>query len=223
MRTISALVLFCVAFSASVAFAQDTSKIGPNEPPAAEHRPANLQVWDGFWHSKINYRYHLIEGAYWGIWDRVSRVAVVILAIVSMVGPFVYEKTKVWKSIWYSVGAVSLLFTVIPFIWPFPEWSSEDTILAGRWNEMAGEWYTLYEEVPNLSASEITERISALRKAVAAIENSETSARYNPKTMIAAEDAEREFQGIKNDGESSKSASKPKEESLSLHNSRRFQ
>jgi len=191
MKMFAIRAIACLILLPSFSAAQDVAQA----PPPPEHRPQQLQIWDGFWHARINLRYHTIEAREWDRYDKISRGAVVLLAILSLAGPYVYEKKR-WKYVWYGVGAVALAVTVAPFIWPFTEWSSEDTVFIGRWNELANEWYDLYEKAPSLDPQAVEDRISLLKKTQADIESDEKGGRYDPDTMLAAEKAERAYQGF---------------------------
>lgn len=163
----------------------------------AEHAPLHDQIFAGMFHAKINMRYHLMEAVRWSWWDRLSRIATIILGLASFSGPLIVNKGRWAKWCWYGVGFASLIVTVAPFIWPFTEWTSQDTILSGRWNQLANHWYGLYEQQDGLEPDQTRDRIAELNKEAVEIENDENAARYDPEVMLAAENAEKEFQGIK--------------------------
>ncbi len=165
-------------------------------PPEAAHQPLHVQIWEGYYHSKINLRYHLAEAARWGWWNRTSTGATLLLALLSLTGPLVYSRAKL-RWIWVAVGIVAFSLSVSQFIWPFGHWYSEDTVLAGRWNQMANDWYALYEAEPDLEEKQIKDRIVLLRKEVVHVENDQDASRYDSEAMAAAERAENMFQGLK--------------------------
>jgi hypothetical protein len=142
-------------------------------------------------------RYHVMEAADCGWWDNFWRASTLFLAIMAPSGPFVYQKGTGWKRAWIAGASTALLASTILLIWPFGHWASEHTVLAGRWNQIANEWYALYEEHDQLEPAVARSKIAELRRIVVDIENSEPSGRYDPKVMIAAEKAERSYQGFK--------------------------
>jgi len=163
----------------------------------AEHLPLHDQIFGGLFHAKINMRYHMMESVRWSRWDRWARIAAVVLGIASFSGPLLVNKGRWVKIGWYAVSFVALIVAFLPFVWPYGEWTSQDTILSGRWNQLANQWYALYEEQDDLEPKQARERIAELNKAAVEIENDETAARYDPEVMVAAENAEKDFQGIK--------------------------
>lgn len=191
MKTIAVFAIVGLTVVTPVTYGQDSPS-----PPAPEHRPQQLQIWDGFWHARINYRYHTLEGNRWGWWDRASRLGVCVLALLSICGPYLYEKRKLWKGLWYTVGVASFLLTLAVFIYPFPEWTGDDTVFAGRWNQLANEWYELYEKAPNMDPDALEQGIASLKKSSVDIEAAEKTSRYDESVMEAAEKAERVYQGF---------------------------
>jgi hypothetical protein len=190
---------FSVLTNAAPIAAAATAAPAAEEDTKAPHESVSDQIWHGLWHAKTNMRYHIMESNTNGRWDRVTRAATVVLALVAFSGPFVFSRIPKAKALWYGVGLVALCFSLVQFVWPFGEWSANDTVLAGRWNQLAGEWYTLYEQADTLKKPEALQRIAELSKDAVQIENSETSSRFKPKVMLAAEEEEKAYQGFKDE------------------------
>lgn len=169
----------------------------PDSSSAAPHKPPAVQIWESFYHAKINWRYHIAEAGTWSWWNRMTTAAVVMLGVVSFGGPFVYQKSKAWKIGWGIVGTAALVVSSLQLIWPYGEWASEHRIQASRWNQLASEWYELYEAQPSLDPKELREQIAVLNRAASEIENDEPVDRFDANVMLAAEKAEKEFQGLK--------------------------
>jgi hypothetical protein len=172
----------------------------PSSPPVAQ-TPLNTQIWQDFWHAKINLRYHLNEADLNGCRDRATRAATIILALIALIGPVIPIPDKMsWiKWVWLGFGSVAFLVASIEFVFPFGQWASQDAILASKWNENANEWYALYQSESQqiLSKEEVFERMTRLWKDVANIEGNEDASRFSPTRMAQAEKEEMEYQGIK--------------------------
>ena len=162
----------------------------------APHRPIAKQIWEGYYYSKINLRYHLLEASWWGRCDRWSRAASFLLAVLALTGPLAYT-VESWKLAWIILGILAFLVSVLPFLWPFGPWFSQDTILASRWNQLSGAWFQLYEEHEKLKDTVLLKRMARLRKATESIENEQDFSRFNKKVMKKAEDEEKEYQDLK--------------------------
>ena len=91
-----------------------------------------------------------------------------------------------------------LCLSLSQFIWPFGKWYSDDTVLAGRWNQLAGEWYDLYETEGHLDNAELRKQVAALGREAIRIENEEDASRFSPSQMTQAEADEKAYQGFAN-------------------------
>ena len=76
------------------------------------------------------------------------------------------------------------------------EWASADSSLAGKWNQLALDWHSFYEEQGDLDEAQIRKRIALLHKEAVSIENDEDQSRFDRLVMKDAVGLEKMYQGV---------------------------
>lgn len=210
MSFILALAL-SIAVTGNPKSASKTTPQGDAKPPVSTEtkekipiQPPHVEIWEAYYHAKINWRYHLAEAGRWSGRNRTTTAAVVILGFVSFAGPFVFAFTKDAKSkflkygfetVWVLVGTIAMVVSSLQLIWPYSEWATQHKIQASRWSQVAGEWHELYQVQSQLDPKQVREQIALLNRATSEIENDEPLDRFDEKVMAAAEDSEDKYQG----------------------------
>jgi hypothetical protein len=170
---------------------QDKAQI----PSAIEHQPLNQQIFSGQFHAKSNLRYHIGQAARWGTWSRVSVAATLLLSALALMGPLV-ASTRVWQVAWAILGILAFIVASFQLVWPYGVWYADDTVLASKWNELANEWYTLYESQEDYDEKQLRGKIAALNAKAAEIESDQDLSRYDPAAYARAERDEKRYQGV---------------------------